>query len=396
MEVNRSHLHWFHRPPRFLNRAINPGLRNGSRLYTQPTPMMRPKDSYPDAQLKIARNKDESDPELLITLNDVKNLFVRQLPNMGSSYITRFVFDLGAESVIVLHEGRPMGAISSRIFEAQQLVEIVFCAVDSSYQAQGYGRLVMSFLKTVIQAHEILDILTCADNDAVIYFKKQGFNDKEILVPPERWVGFIKDYDGVTLVHSKVHPEIDYINYQATLTRQLNHYCKKTGFNVHGPLPEFGPIDKHLPHAPTNLSVNLSHILKTVCPNAKSVNILEMQANYDEKMEILKDKLSRILNTLKTDKNAEIFLRPVTEDIASDYYDTIQIPMDLQTIEHRLRRYKDYYKAPELFESDIEQMIENAKKFNNPDSPFFRNAIELLKKFRVAYQKEFPELPNIE
>ena len=41
--------------------------------------------------------------------------------------------------------------------------------------------------------------LTYADNFAIGYFQKQGFS-KQVVMPKERWVGFIKDYDGGTLM----------------------------------------------------------------------------------------------------------------------------------------------------------------------------------------------------
>jgi hypothetical protein len=40
----------------------------------------------------------------------------------------------------------------------------------------------MNWLKFIMQWIEIFDILAYADNEAVIYLKKQGFNNKEIKV----------------------------------------------------------------------------------------------------------------------------------------------------------------------------------------------------------------------
>jgi hypothetical protein len=37
----------------------------------------------------------------------------------------------------------------------------------------------------------------------------QGFT-KEITMPREQWVGFIKDYDGGTLMEYVIHPKIPY------------------------------------------------------------------------------------------------------------------------------------------------------------------------------------------
>lgn len=61
--------------------------------------------------------------------------------------------------------------------------------------------------------------LTYADNYAIGYFQKQGFS-KHIAMPKERWVGFIKDYDGGTLMECYVHPGIDYLNVAGIVTKQ--------------------------------------------------------------------------------------------------------------------------------------------------------------------------------
>jgi histone acetyltransferase len=312
---------------------------------------------------------------------------------MGGPYITRLVFDLEAESVYIFHKGIIMGAISSRLFIEQGFIEIVFCAVDSSLQEGGYGRLLMGFLKSVIQARGVHDILTCADNEAVGYFKKQGFNEKEIRMEPSRWVGYIKDYDQVTLVHCLIHPEIDYLNFQdAVLAKQLRNLADRTGIRILKPIPEFAEEQPSLPHAVYHVSLPLPLILRRRAPTLRSVGILQLLHGYDDRCRVLKQKFLRILGALKSDaKNADIFMRPVTEEIAPDYFDVIQSPMDLWSIENRLKRYDDYYKRPEIFAIDVALMCDNAKQFNPPDSAFYRNAIELFRKFKRLYAEEFPQ-----
>ena len=52
--------------------------------------------------------------------------------------------------------------------------------------------------------------LTYADNFAIGYFQKQGFS-KTVAMPKDRWLGFIKDYDGGTLMECYIHPNMNYI-----------------------------------------------------------------------------------------------------------------------------------------------------------------------------------------
>jgi histone acetyltransferase len=52
-------------------------------------------------------------------------------------------------------------------------------------------------------------LLTYADNNAVGYFAKQGFS-RELSTPREKWGGYIKDYDGGTLMEGLIHPKLPY------------------------------------------------------------------------------------------------------------------------------------------------------------------------------------------
>jgi histone acetyltransferase len=57
----------------------------------------------------------------------------------------------------------------------------------------------MSELKARLQKEGMIVMMTCADNLALGYFKKQGF-DKNITVDPVIYKGFLKDYEGSTLM----------------------------------------------------------------------------------------------------------------------------------------------------------------------------------------------------
>ena len=170
------------RPQSTINLRTNPGLRHTSRLYTIRHSFICPKDPFPEGQIKYVSNGFNSDGQSSALLVDCMNLFSRQLPNMGTIYISRLVFDVEAFCVSLIHEGRAHGAICVRIFKKEEFIEISFCAVDYEYQSRGYGRLLMDFLKCYVQNIGIFDIITCADNEAVTYFQKQGFNKHEILM----------------------------------------------------------------------------------------------------------------------------------------------------------------------------------------------------------------------
>jgi histone acetyltransferase len=53
--------------------------------------------------------------------------------------------------------------------------------------------------------------LTYADNYAIGYFEKQGFS-KEIALDRSIWAGYIKDYEGGTIMQCTMLPKVDYLN----------------------------------------------------------------------------------------------------------------------------------------------------------------------------------------
>lgn len=70
----------------------------------------------------------------------------------------------------------------------------------------------------------------------------------------------------------------------------------------------------------------------------------------------------------------------------SDYYTTITNPIALDNIKKKAKRKK--YQSVEHVMSDIERMFENAKIYNEDDSPLFKAAVELQLQARVLAQQE--------
>ncbi|OLY80597.1 Histone acetyltransferase gcn5 [Smittium mucronatum] len=71
---------------------------------------------------------------------------------------------------------------------------------DEDVSIEGYGSKMMNYLKDYILENTIATtFLTYADNYAIGYFKKQGFT-KDITFDKRLWIGYIKDYEGGTLM----------------------------------------------------------------------------------------------------------------------------------------------------------------------------------------------------
>lgn len=65
----------------------------------------------------------------------------------------------------------------------------------------------------------MLHFLTYADNYAVGYFKKQGFS-KDVTLDRSAWAGYIKDYEGATILQCAMLPSVDYIHVRELLNGQ--------------------------------------------------------------------------------------------------------------------------------------------------------------------------------
>jgi len=151
---------------------------------------------------------DGSD-QALMWLVGLKNIYSRQLPNMPKEYITRLVLDRRHRSVALVRcsTKQTIGGITYRPFQEQRFAEIAFCAITATEQVRGYGTRLMNQTKEAAAKRDgCTRFLTYADNSAVGYFAKQGFT-KEITLPKDVWGGFIKDYDGGTLMECVVSPE---------------------------------------------------------------------------------------------------------------------------------------------------------------------------------------------
>jgi histone acetyltransferase len=72
----------------------------------------------------------------------------------------------------------------------------------------------------------IKHFLTYADNYAFGYFKKQGFT-KEVTLPRHLWAGYIKDYEGATIMQCTMLPKIKYLEAGTLLLKQKQLILQK-------------------------------------------------------------------------------------------------------------------------------------------------------------------------
>lgn len=159
--------------------------------------------------------------ESMILLTGLKCLFQKQLPKMPKDYIARLVYDRTHLSIAIVKKPlEVIGGISFREFRIRKFVEIVFCAVSSDQQVKGYGAHLMAHLKDYVKATSpVMHFLTYADNYATGYFQKQGFT-KDISLERSIWMGYIKDYEGGTLMQCSMVPRTRYLEVGRMLLKQ--------------------------------------------------------------------------------------------------------------------------------------------------------------------------------
>ncbi|VDL89449.1 unnamed protein product [Schistocephalus solidus] len=167
----------------------------------------------------------KQEPQTYIWLLELLNVFAIQLPRMPKEYITRLVFDPKHRNLVLLKvsesgERNAIGGITFRMFPTQGFTEIVFCAVIFNEQVKGYGTQMMNHLKDYHTQHDIYHFLTYADSFATGYFRKQGFS-REIRLPRQAYHGYIKEYEGATLMGCELYPNIVYTEFSEVLNKQL-------------------------------------------------------------------------------------------------------------------------------------------------------------------------------
>ncbi|CAD2101302.1 histone acetyltransferase GCN5, putative [Plasmodium vinckei] len=313
---------------------------------------------------------NDREPDHLIKLITLKNIFSRQLPKMPREYIVRLVFDRNHYTFCLLKKNTVIGGVCFRPYFEQKFAEIAFLAVTSTEQVKGYGTRLMNHLKEHVKKFGIEYFLTYADNFAIGYFRKQGFSQK-ISMPKERWFGYIKDYDGGTLMECYIFPNINYLR----LSEMLYEQKKTVKKAIHFIKPQI--IFKGLNYFTENKGGNLhpSNIPGLLEIGWKK-EYKDMTAKKTHHKEIqLKDQIINVLDYLEKQQSAWPFLKPVSLSEAPDYYDIIKEPTDILTMRRKARHGE--YKTKEDFGIELKRMFDNCRLYNAPTTIYFKYANEL-------------------
>lgn len=331
-------------------------------------------------EFHVITNSLDKEPSenILLWLIGLQNVFSHQLPRMPKEYITRIVFDPKHRCLALIKDNRVIGGICFRMFPTQGFAEIVFCAVTSNEQVKGYGTHLMNHLKDYHVQNNITHFLTFADEYATGYFRKQGFS-KNIKLAKSAYLGYIKDYEGATLMGCELNPKIVYTQFSEMIKKQkeiVKHLIEKKRQEQRRVYPGLTCFKDGLRQIPIE---SIPGVLEAGWkpPPEKSKD----QVDPDDLFSALKT----VLQQIKTHANAWPFQKPVEKTEALDYYDHIKYPMDLKTITERLK--SRYYVHKHVFQADVSRIFTNCRSYNDPDTDYYRCA-NILEKFFHSKMRE--------
>ena len=358
------------------------------------------KSSNPYDSLKYVMVHNDGKPESLIKLVALKSLFSRQLPKMPRTYIARLVFDRKHTSLVILSDDpatkdtdeEVIGSICYRPFYDMRFAEIAFCAVNASHQVKGYGTKLMNLVKKEGARTGIEYFITYADNYAIGYFKKQGFT-KTVSMPKGRYQGLIKEYDGGTMMECYVHPSIDFTRIPAMLAAQRAFILSRIKLKALSHKVVYDPLPKNWkPHLEGVSRANESAARALAVPGMIEAGwtIADLMAttgqgkDLDRAKNALKSELMSIVRKVEDQQFAWPFREPVDTSEVHDYLDVIKEPIDLLTIDKRIRK-GDHYKSRKMLYTDLMLMVNNCKLYNDEASTYVQCAVNLEKFLRALF-----------
>lgn len=236
----------------------------------------------------------------------------------------------------------------------------------------------MNHVKEYVKKSGITHFLTYADNYAIGYFEKQGFT-KHVTLAPKRWKGYIKDYDGGTLMECVIHSKMNYLEVKDVIRRQKEFiYEKIRRFSRVGEVQKGYEVGRRAKAKAK--SERKEDILKIPgvqgCGWGGSTPSLVSRMCIQQQDSSLHTQLLRCFDQIKMHSASWPFHDPVDTDIYEDYSDFVSEPIDLGLIKRRLDS-ENYYTTVDKFKRDLCLMCSNCRAFNGESSKYGATATTL-------------------
>ena len=302
----------------------------------------------------------------MVQLLQLRNLFSKALVKMPRDYLIRMIFDRRHLTYTMYRDnGTIVGGLCFRPFPHRCFAEVVFLAIAQGEQVRGKGTRLMNHFKEYCKRElGIKYLLTYADNFAIGYFRKQGFT-AEITLPSAQWKGYIKDYDGGTMMGCRLYQHIDYRDISASMKEVIKETCNTLShplvdIKVHPGLTDAFPIN------PASIPgvEGLGRVFNPV------------EDGWSVRTGSLQGQIASLLAAAVKEPFSLAFREPVSEAMVPGYSCVITKPIDLATM--RTRNERNMYRCREDFRADVKLMIDNCVQFNGPRHEVTRQGNELV------------------
>ncbi|KAI8907619.1 hypothetical protein DFJ77DRAFT_474651 [Powellomyces hirtus] len=334
--------------------------------------------------LRFAAFRNDINETSIKLLTQWKSLVETQLPAMLPEYIARIVYARDHESYLGLRaDGTVCAGMTYRVFAERGFVEIVFVCAKKELQGMGYGeRLLAHFKDHMRNVHKADHCLMWADQNAVDFFKLQGFSD-QVTLDPALWLGYIKLYSMSTLMQFSAIPGIEYRNkceFMKSLRMQKKAIASKAleGSITQVVFPGIKAFNQK--NAPSCINPNDIPGLKeggwTPQMDARERDRLNTRSAHYRTFE-------KILQLLSAHESSYPFAVPVLG--IPDYDLLIKNPMDLSTMQAKLKSCS--YRSWREFKADFMLIVTNCKTYNRPDTIYVKCANALLRYFTQLEKK---------
>uniref|UniRef100_A0A4W5JT53 K(lysine) acetyltransferase 2B n=1 Tax=Hucho hucho TaxID=62062 RepID=A0A4W5JT53_9TELE len=199
-----------------------------------------------------------------------------------------------------------------------------------------------------------------------------GFS-KDIKVPKAKYLGYIKDYEGATLMGCELNPSIPYTEFSVIIKKQkeiIKKLIERKQAQIRKVYPGLSCFKEGVRQIPIESIPGIRNEVITSCCDPR-----KEQKDPDQ----LYSTLKTILQHVKSHQNAWPFMEPVKKTEAPGYYQVIRFPMDLKTMSERLK--SRYYTTRKLFMADMQRIFTNCREYNPPESQYYKCANLLEKVF---------------
>ncbi|KAG0418722.1 Histone acetyltransferase GCN5 [Dictyocoela roeselum] len=344
------------------------------------------------------------DKQEVTQLLQFRALVQKQLPKMPKEYIFRVVFSEAHRCLLCYNKSTLVGGLCYRPFYERSFFEIVFLAIHSDMQIKGFGSFLMDFskehFKTEVHRFNKADkderfknkiislynpsfsnidadsdyttpkdrqnsppfyIMIYADCYAVGFFKKQGFSPE---ITFRHWIGYIKDYEGGTLMQCKVYYKINYV-----LKMEFIETGRRIIINKISKISQFNIL---------RVPEQVDSIYNV--PGFKEAKLTKEMLIVQNRYAYLKNIFFFVTSDLISDSHSWPFLEPVNKELVFDYYTIIKDPMDFKTLADNIQKNK--YSKWQEYANDVLKIFSNCRIYNRPNTQYCKCADALEKRFR--------------